>query len=102
MAMQEQLRIYTIKPGEMGEWLSEWRAKIAPLRERTGFKVLGAWTAEAENRFIWIIRYSGDKSWDEADNAYYESPDRTAMKPDPARHIAESETWFVNPEWRES
>jgi hypothetical protein len=93
--MQDQLRIYTIKPGEMREWLDEWRRFIAPLRRETGFEILGAWTIEAENRFVWILRYVGPKSWQEADAAYYASPARAAMQPDPARHIAKQESWLL-------
>jgi hypothetical protein len=93
--MQDQLRIYTIKPGEMGEWLDEWRRLVAPLREELGFHVLGAWTIESENRFVWILRYDGPKSWKEADDAYYASPERTRMQPDPARHIAKAESWML-------
>jgi hypothetical protein len=100
--MKEQLRIYTIKPGEMQEWVSEWRASIAPLRERKGFKVLGAWTIDAENGFVWILRYTGERSWEEADKEYYQSPERTAIHPDPARHIEKSETWFIQTEWPDS
>lgn len=48
--MQDQLRIYTIKPGEMGQWIDEWRQLIAALRQKHGFDMLGAWTIESENR----------------------------------------------------
>lgn len=95
--MQDQLRIYTIKPGEMGEWVDEWRHMIAPLRVKSGFQVLGAWTIETENRFVWILRYDGPTTWDEADAAYYASPERAAMQPDPARHIAKQESWLLEP-----
>jgi hypothetical protein len=93
--MQDQLRIYTIKPGEMEAWIDEWRRLIAPLREKSGFQVLGAWTIESENRFVWILRYQGARSWKEADAAYYAAPERVAMNPDPARHIEKSEAWFL-------
>jgi hypothetical protein len=87
--------MYTIKPGEMAAWLEEWRRLIAPLRRRHGFEVLGAWTIDPD-RFVWILRYAGSKTWQEADAAYYAAPERTAMQPDPARHIAESEQWLMS------
>jgi hypothetical protein len=99
--MQDQLRIYTIKPGEMKAWVDEWRRLIAPLRHQHGFEVLGAWTAEAAERFVWIIRYTGPGTWQEADAAYYASPERAAMQPDPARHIAKSEQWLMTTVQRE-
>jgi NIPSNAP len=87
--------MYTIKPGEMAAWLEEWRRLIAPLRRRHGFEILGAWSVEPD-QFVWILRYAGSKPWDEADAAYYAAPERTAMQPDPARHIAKSEQWLMS------
>ena len=88
--------MYTIKPGEMEAWLEEWGRLIAPLRRRNGFEIVGSWTTES-NEFIWILRYTGPKTWDEADAAYYASPQRTEMQPDPARHIVSSEHWLMSP-----
>src|SRR5438046_2834121 len=93
--MPDQLRMYTIRPGEMAAWLEEWGRQIAPLRRRLGFEILGAWTAESDH-CIWILRYKGPKPWEEADAAYYASSERTAMQPDPARHIAKSEHWLMS------
>ena len=93
--MQDQLRIYSIQPGEMDAWLEEWKRLIAPLRQKYGFEILGAWTVDAGDRFVWILRYAGPKTWEEADAAYYVSPERAAMQPDPARHIARSEQWLM-------
>jgi len=71
--MADQLRMYTIKPGEMASWLEEWGRLVAPLRRRSGFEILGAWTT-ASDQFVWILRYEGPKTWEEADAAYYASP----------------------------
>ena len=94
--MTDQLRMYSIKPGEIAAWVEEWGQLIAPLRRRHGFEIMGAWTTEAD-QFIWILRYDVPKStWEEADAAYYASPERTTMQPDPARHIAKSEHWMLS------
>jgi len=87
-----QLREYTVKPGEMQEWLSEWRSRIVPLRESLGFEVLGAWTVDGTDQFIWIIGYNGPKSWEQANDDYYASPERKALDPDPARHLIKTDT----------
>jgi NIPSNAP len=87
-----QLREYTIKPGEIEQWIDEWRTKIVPLRRRFGFEVVGAWTVAGTDRFIWVIRYDGPRPWEEADTEYYESAERKALSPDPARHMALAET----------
>jgi NIPSNAP len=88
--------MYTVKPGEMAEWLGEWREKVVPLRRHFGFEVVGAWTVEAEDRFVWILSHSGPQAWDEADRGYYESAERKALDPDPARHLAKTEHWLMH------
>ena len=95
MATTYQLRSYTVKPGEMADWLREWKEKIAPLRRRFGFDIVGAWTVESADRFVWILNHSGPQTWAEADRAYYESPERKALDPDPARHLANTEHWLM-------
>jgi hypothetical protein len=89
MNMTWQIREYTVKPGQMKEWIDEWRSRIVPLRLEHGFQLLGAWTVDGTDQFVWIIGYEGPKSWQEADAGYYESPERKAIDPDPARHLAQ-------------
>ncbi len=91
----EQLRDYRVLPNALAEWVKEWDEKVRPLREQHGFKVVGAWTIEAESRFVWILSWEGDVSFEDADRAYYESPERLALAPDPARHIVSSEHWML-------
>lgn len=79
----------------MAEWINEWRRLIAPLRRRHGFEIIGQWTVDGTDRFVWILRYDGPKSWEQADLEYYQSPERKAMSPDPARHIAHAATTFM-------
>lgn len=92
-----QLREYVVRAGEMQEWLDEWRRLVVPLRRKFGFRVLGAWTVEAENRFVWIVGHDGATPWKEADRAYYESAERKALEPDPARHLLETSTRLMSP-----
>ena len=93
--MEYVLRIYTIKPGEMDEWIGEWRAHVVPLRRKHGFDVCGAWVSEEDDTFTWLLGHDGPI--DAANAAYYESPDRAAVDPDPARHIAEARQLSVRP-----
>lgn len=87
----DQLRDYRIQPGALTQWVSEWTEKVRPLREQLGFKVIGAWTIEEEDRFVWILSWEGVGSFEDADRAYYESPARAAFEPNPARLIVSSE-----------
>ena len=92
--MQLVLSIYTIRPGELDEWLEEWRDHVVPLRRAAGFEVLGAWATEEEPEepatLTWLLGYDGPESLEAANAAYYHSPERQALEPDPARHIAEA------------
>ena len=95
--MLVQLRVYTINRGVMDEWVEEWHAHIKPLRLKLGFEILGAWTVTETNQFLWVLSYDGPESWDSLDQAYHQSKERRAMEPDPARHIARMEHFFMNP-----
>ena len=88
--MELVLRIYTINPGEMEEWIAEWRMHVLPLRRRLGFELLGAWVSEETSTFTWLLGYDGPDGFAAANAAYYDSPERAALDPDPARHIAEA------------
>lgn len=88
--MATQLRDYRIRAGELDRFLSEWRTGVAPLRKAQGFEITGAWVVPEEDRFVWLLAHPGGwDEFDEADAAYYASPERAALDPDPARLIAE-------------
>jgi hypothetical protein len=95
MAYEYMLRDYRVKSGEMNEWIEEWRTKVYPLRLKMGFEVLGAWTL-GEDRFVWVLGYKGKKGdFEKANKRYYDSKERKAMKPDPARHLSEIKHWMM-------
>ncbi len=83
-----QLRIYTIAPGHIEEFLSAWTRGVVPLRRQFGFSI-EAWTVAAEDTFVWILTYHGEGSIEDADRRYYASPERKRLTPDPA-------TWVTN------
>ena len=91
--MATQLRDYRIRAGELDRFVDEWRTHLAPLRQTIGFEIPGAWTVPDEDRFIWLLEHDGDwDAFDEVDAAYYASPGRAAIDPDPARLIEEQRT----------
>ena len=94
--MRFQLREYRIEDGRLDDFLREWREGVLPLRVEAGFSVIGPWLERAESRFVWIVGYDGDLR--AADDAYYASPGRAALSPDPARFVAESRhVWLEAP-----
>jgi hypothetical protein len=81
------VRIYEVKQGALDDWLREWRELVVPLRERFGFRVRDAWVANDGGTFVWVLEHDGD-DFEAANAAYYDSPERAALEPDPARHLA--------------
>lgn len=94
--MMTQLRRYTINRGRLDDFISAWRKGVYPLRQQQGFRIDGAWAVRERNEFVWLMSYEGD-DWDARDKAYYASPERKALDPDPAQWIARAEHWFVSP-----
>ena len=91
--MATQLRDYRIRAGALDQWVEEWRVHIAPLRRATGFAIPAAWTVPDDHRFVWLLEHpDGWDAFTEADAAYYASPERAAIDPDPARLIEEQRT----------
>lgn len=92
---RSQFRDYQVKPGEMEDWLDEWRRKLYPIRTRRGFTIVAAWVIPESNRFLWIIRWDGTGSFEEADRSYYASSERKAVQPDPARHLEKADHYYI-------
>lgn len=95
--MPVQLRIYTITPGNLQQFAREWQEKIRPAREKVGFSIPGAWSVPETGQFVWLMEYPDAAAWEERDRAYFDSDERKAMDPNPARLIAKMEQYFVEP-----
>ena len=91
--MAKQLRMYTVKPGELEDFCQEWGEHILPMRLQQGFQVQGPWVIDETNQFVWILEHDGD--FEVADSRYYGSPERTKVQPDPARHLDKNEHWMI-------
>jgi hypothetical protein len=87
--VEYQIRIYEVRPGEMDAWLDEWRREVVPLRQAHGFQTAAAWQCLDNTCFVWVLSYDGD--FEAADAEYYDSAERAAIVPDPARHIQHSD-----------
>ena len=66
-------------------------------RGTRGFVVEGAWKIPTEERFVWVVSYDRPDGWDAANAAYYDSPERKTMDPDPASFIQSQRTAFIDP-----
>ena len=90
-----QLRIYRIAEGKLDDFVAAWLHGVKPLRERLGFVVEHAFTAPADDEFVWILRHDGPGSFEDADAAYYRSPERQTLDPDPAQYIVATDERMV-------
>ncbi len=90
-----QLRRYRIRAGDGQQFAREWHDGIAPVRRLHGFRVQG-WLVEGEDEFVWLLEHDDRESFEVADAAYYDSPDRQALQPDPARLIVEARKDWVS------
>jgi hypothetical protein len=94
--MVRQLRIYTINKGKLDEFIAGWTRFVHPLHLEHGFKIELAVKMEETNEFVWIVSYDGTMAdWEAKQKAYYGSPERHAVSPDPAQHIAKTERWMI-------
>ena len=94
--MPTQIHIYTINRGALNEFANEWRDRIKPLREKFGFRVSGGWQVTDTNQFIWFLSRDDSEDWETQNQAFYQSDERRSLDPDPARHIARVEQYFVD------
>lgn len=90
--MQYQLRIYDVAPGRMDDFLAIFPQVVAA-RRAVGFDVVGAWTVPDEHRFVWIIGTEG--SVEDLAKRYYESEERRAIDPEPAKLLDRIETHLM-------
>ncbi len=85
--IEYQLRIYSIRPGTMEEFVKGWRTHIVPVREQIGFKILHAFVNEQKNEFIWLISWEGPEGIAAANDAYASSPARKVITWNPQQYI---------------
>lgn len=94
--MSTQLRRYRIAEGQASRFAQEWRRGVVPLRRRYGFDVQG-WLVDGTDEFVWVLRHTDHSAFEAADAAYYHSPERAALDPNPARLIEDARHDWVTP-----
>jgi hypothetical protein len=93
--MRAQLRRYTVKAGQMDDFLNAWEHGVVPVRELYGFTVLAAWRSEDDTQFGWVVGYRGEGQFETAEKAYYGSPERASLPDDVAQYLTEVDTTMV-------
>ena len=96
MAKVSQLRMYRIAQGRLGEFVQLWLSSVVPLRRKVGFTIDGAWIVRGEDRFVWVVSYEGEETFEAKNAEYYDSPERKALDPNPAELIEESQELIIS------
>ncbi len=97
MPVTSQLRIYSVLPGQMDAFVRVFSEQIVPLRVAVGFRVDGAWRDDDEGVFAWVVSYDGPDTWEAREAAYYGSPERAAMDPQPGVFLRGAQTRLMRP-----
>lgn len=85
--MAAQLRIYDLKPGVLEEFAAKVDEELLPIRLDHGFRREGPWLVEEAYQYVWIARYDGEGTFEEAAERYYADPRRGEMSFDPMDYI---------------
>ena len=80
----------------MDSWIAGWTTGVVPLRQEFGFQIIGAWVDRQNDRFFWLVGYSGTDGFDAANDRYYASPERAALSPEPSELIEEAKKVMVD------
>jgi hypothetical protein len=56
-----ELREYQIKDGQLARWIQFMDEVLIPFQVSKGMIVLGSWSIEAENKYIWIRRFENEE-----------------------------------------
>jgi len=91
MAKEYQLRMYEVAEGKMSEFLAIFPA-VVEARRSVGFDVVGVWAIPEENKFVWIVSTDEPGGIGALTDAYYASPLRAAIDPEPASFLDKIET----------
>ncbi len=95
--MPAQLRLYTINKGKMDDFVAAWRKGVYPLWHKHGFRIERAGVIQESNQIMWVLSHDDPVDWDAKEAAYYASPERKSLTPDPAQWIARAERYFISP-----
>ena len=70
--MPTEVRIYTMKPGKLDDFVAIFIDEIMPTSAKFGVRIHAAWRNDEGNEFVWV------RSYDDAEtlSTYSDSPER--------------------------
>jgi hypothetical protein len=89
--MISQLRIYTIKPGMMDEWLKLFNDQLVPIHRDQNIRLDGVWVNTEADEFVWIRSFKDEEEMASQVDHYTASPARKALGDQPGNYIVKTE-----------
>ena len=89
--MISQLRIYTIKPGMMDEWLELFNQQLVPIHRDQELRLDGVWVNTEADEFVWIRSFKDEAEMEAKMDSYTASPARKAVGDLPGQYIAKTD-----------
>ena len=86
-----EIRTYTINDGLLDSYLRLYNQQIVPNHRKYGIHVLGAWVDRAKNQVTWIRTFESLDERKAKLDRYEVSPERDAVFPIAAFHMAKAE-----------
>ncbi len=86
-----EIRTYTINRGLMDSYLALYNKQIVPNHRKYGINVLGAWVNRKQNEVTWIRTFESHEDRKRKLDVYEVSPERDAVFPIAAYHMAKAE-----------
>lgn len=75
--MVTEVRIYTMKPGKLDDFVRIFTEHIMPTSAAFGIRVHAAWRHDPKNEFVWIRSYDDQATLER----YSNSPERAVYTP---------------------
>lgn len=69
--------------------------RVVEARRAHGFEIEGVWYSRESGRFVWVVGFEGDVSFEDAVTRYYDSDMRKAISPNPLDFLDEVELTMV-------
>ena len=89
--MIAEMRTYTVNRGMMNSYLELFNKQIVPNHAKYGIHIIGAWVDRRQNEITWIRTFSSREDRKARLDAYEAGPERTAVFPITAYHMAKAE-----------
>lgn len=91
--MPTEVRIYTMKPGKLDDFIEVFKNHIMPTSAAFGVRVLAAWRHDEKNEFVWVRSYDDQATLER----YSSSPERAEFIPLSQACVDQMEVRVVEP-----